>query len=387
MIINRFYERFVRHPRTALLAFLCYPFKIKKNKVVFRNFGGKGYSDNPKYIADEIIRRGYKYDMVWLVNEFYDEIPSSIRQVKNATLKCAYEMSTAKVIIINTKDALTCFKKKNQYLIQTWHSTYGPKYVEKDALDTLPAYYIKDSMENSAETDLFLSPCKLQTEEFRHAFWCECEIMPSGIPRNDVYFNYSPAQINSVKKELGIPSEAKIIIYAPTFRDDHSTEVYSLLDFAKIRKFLEERFGGDWYVLIRLHPGIQFDVNFKFDFNDHIINVSGYSDIQELLIASTLLITDYSSIMFDFYLLKKPVFLFTPDVDSPSIRGLRPMFYEFPFVHCKTQEELLSAITTFREKDYQDKVMEFEERFHSYDDGHAAERVVDRMKEIMNKND
>lgn len=387
MVIEKFFKRFLRHPRTALLSLVCYPLRLSKKKVVFRNFGGKGFSDNPKYIAEEILKRGYNYDIVWLVDGDYDDIPKQIRRVKNSTLRSAYELSTANVIVINTKDALCCFKKEKQYLIQTWHATFGPKYAEKDAQTILPAYYIKDSIENSAETDLFLSPCKLQTEEYRHAFWCKCEIMPSGIPRNDIYFNYNSAQISSVKKKLGVPGGAKLLIYAPTFRDDHSTDVYSLLDFARIRKFLEERFGGDWYVLIRLHPGIQFDVNFKFDFNDHIINVSGYSDIQELLIASSLLITDYSSIMFDFYLLKKPVFLFTPDVDSPSIRGLRPMFYEFPFLHCKTQEELLDAISTFREKDYQDKVMEFEERFHSYDDGHAAERVVNRINEIMNKND
>lgn len=385
MIISRFYRRFVRHPKSSILGLLCYIFRVNKKKIVFCNFAGNGYSDNPKYIADEIIAEKVECQMVWLVRRYYEDIPKCIKQIKLTSLKGAYELSTAGVIVINTKTALPFFKKKNQYLIQTWHSTYGPKYVEKDAMDILPSKYIKDSIENSKETDLFISPCKLQTEEFRQAFWCKCEILPSGIPRNDIYFKYNSSTISSIKKKINIPNEAKVLIYAPTFRDNQSTDVYSILDFKKVRLILEQRFGGCWYILIRLHPGIKYKVNFDFSFDDRIINVSDYDDIQELLLISSVLITDYSSIMFDFYLLKKPVFLFIPDINSSHIRGLRPSFYDFPFEHCMTQDDLILSIESFDESKYLERINNFDVKFQSYDDGHASERVVDRIKRMLDK--
>lgn len=383
MLLKRFSKRFIRHPRSAWYALLCYVFKVKSNKIVFSNFMGNGYGDNPKYIAEEILKKGLNYDIVWLVRQYYDNIPDAIRQVKITSILGAYELSTAKVIVINSKGALPFFKKERQYMIQTWHSTYGPKYVEKDAMDILPSKYIKDSIENSQETDLFLSPCKLQTEEFRHAFWCECEVMPSGIPRNDIYFKENGQLIEITRKKIGVPIDVNILIYAPTLRDNKATDVYSSLNFEEIQDALEKKYGGKWYILIRLHPGIAYDVDLNINFNDSIINVSSYDDIQEILLASSFLITDYSSIMFDFYLLKKPVFLYTPDVDSPEIRGLRPMFNDFPFVHCKTQTELLSAIDLFDMNRYLSEIDEFDKLFGSYDDGNASEKVVERIIKIM----
>ena len=383
MVISRFCKRFIRHPKSSLWGLICYIFKVNKRKIVFCNFAGNGYSDNPKYIAEEIIKEKLDSQIVWLVRKHYDDIPECIKQVKLPTLSSAYELSTAKVIVINTKNALPFFKKRSQYLIQTWHSTYGPKYVEKDAMDTLTAKYIKDSIENSEDTDLFISPCKLQTEEFRHAFWCNCEILPSGIPRNDIYFNYDSSTINEIKKRINLPCDAKILIYAPTFRDDKSIDIYSMLNFAKIQLTLEKRFGGNWFILVRLHPGIRYEVNFGFQFNDRIINVSDYDDIQELLLISNILITDYSSIMFDFYLLKKPVFLFTPDINSSHIRGIRPSFYDFPFDHCITEDDLLSSIESFKESDYFFRINKFDKQFQSYDDGNASERVVRRINQIL----
>ena len=119
--------------------------KIKSDKIVFINFNGKGYGCNPKYIAEGLLQNDKKIDMVWLVNSFHWKIPLEIRKVKFSSIKAMYELATAKVIVTNVKNDLRFKKKDGQYIIQTWHGSYSPKYLEKEAEENLSKQYIKES--------------------------------------------------------------------------------------------------------------------------------------------------------------------------------------------------------------------------------------------------
>ena len=185
--------------RTDIYALLNAFSKVQPTKIVFNNFNGKGYGDNPKYIAAEILKRNLSYDLVWIVNDDNIVLPKSIRKVKAGTFKCSYELSTAKVFINNVKNKLPFLKKKEQYYIQTWHGSFPLKFIEKEAESLLPAQYIKQSMKDSSKTDVVLSGSSMLSEVIRNSFWFSGEIFNCGQPRDDIYFNSTPEEILASK--------------------------------------------------------------------------------------------------------------------------------------------------------------------------------------------
>lgn len=351
-----------------------------QRKVLFYNFDGRGYGDSPKYIAEYLHKHYPKIKLVWYVNDLENYVPEYVEKVSSSR-KYTYARATAKIIVTNTKNAVT-EKKRGQFLIQTWHAIFGPKYAEKKVIDQLSDQYVADSKKNSAITDLWLAACNSQAEDFRNDFWCESEIMNSGLPRDDIYFTSTTEKKNHVRKVLNIPDGKKVLIFAPTFRDSGATDCYDV-DLDTAISLLERRTGKEWVALVRLHPNVPEEVaNKLYNYCDRIINTTSYPDPQELLLVSDFLITDYSSTMFDFIIQKKPVILYTPDLKD-NIRPLRPQFYRMPFPRCKDNAELMSALENFDEEEYKENLKAFEREFVSYDDGHASERVAERMIKVL----
>ncbi len=356
----------------------------KRNKIVLVNFLGRGYGDSPKYIAEEIMRQSLPYDLVWLVYDMNDIFPDGIRKVKFYSLKSRYELSTARVIISNTKARLPYSKKKAQYYIQTWHGGFGVKYIEKDIEQFLPDDYVRDSKYDSSITDLILSGSDFQTQVIKDSFWYDGEIFMKGIPRNDIFFNYTRETISKLKKLYGFEEDIKIVIYAPTFRRNGNVDVYQL-NAHKLLQTLREKTGDVWKLIIRLHPGIAGKRGI-FHYDNDVIDGSSFADSQELLVLSDLLITDFSSMMMDFSIMRKPVFLFILDLEDyiKDAGGVRPIFYNLPFSMAHSNEELNETIREFDISDYHNLLDSFMHKyFRSYDDGHASEYVVERIKKIM----
>lgn len=354
-----------------------------KKKIVFNNFNGRGFGDNPQYIAEEILRQGLCYDLVWLVKDMNTEMPEGIRKVKYGTIKSSYELSTAKVIINNVKNALPYLKKKEQYYIQTWHGELWLKLVEGECENLLEPKYIKESKADSAITDLLLSGCSIDTETFKKSFWYSGEIMEKGMPRYDLFFKATEKQIIGIKQKLGIKIEYKLALYAPTFRDDGSVDAYNL-DLELLIRTLEKKTGDKWVIVVRMHPNASRYIC-GYSFNERIINGTSISNPQELVLASNLLITDYSSIMVDFMILRKPVLLYVPDLVAYSkMRGFRPIYHQLPFVKVLDNNELNEAISKLDIEKYRLSIKEFvEKNVKSFDNGHASECVVDRIKDVM----
>lgn len=356
----------------------------KQKKIVFVNFLGRGYGDSPKYIAEEIMRQSLPYDLVWLVYDMNDIFPNGIRKVKFYSLKSRYELSTARVIISNTKSRLPYSKKRTQYYIQTWHGGFGVKYIEKDIEQFLPDDYVRDSKYDSSITDLILSGSDFQTQVIKDSFWYDGEIFMKGIPRNDIFFNYTQETISKLKKSYGFEEDVKIVIYAPTFRKNGNVDVYQL-NAHKLLQTLRKKTGDVWKLIIRLHPSVAGKSGI-FHYDDDVIDGSSYADSQELLVLSDLLITDFSSMMMDFAIMRKPVFLFILDLQDyiKDAGGVRPIFYNLPFSMAHSNEELNETIREFDMNDYHNLLDGFMHKyFRSYDDGHASEYVVERIKKIM----
>ena len=354
------------------------------------NYDGKGYGDNAKSIAEEIFRQDKPYDLIWLVRKDAF-VPEGIRKVFMYDWAGVYALSTAKVIINNCKANMPFFfkKKKKQFYLQTWHGDFALKFIEKEVEDTLPTEYVAQSKADSAVTDAVISGSESFSKILKESFWFpdHCSILEFGVPRNDLYFKADEVK-NQLKEKYGFSSQDMILLYAPTFRDNGSVECYDL-DFKRLKAFLEKNTQEVWRIIIRLHPNISHRGDL-FNYGDGIVNGTAYPDQQDLCMISDWLITDYSSIMGDFLLMKKPVFLYVPDLDvyssRTSGRGLRDLFYHLPLQFSRDQDALEEQITAFNQRSYEGEVESFMQRYyHPFDDGHASERVVSLLSQVMHR--
>ena len=359
--------------------------ELSNNKIVFVNFTGRGYGCNPKYLAEEILRQKLPYDLVWLVNDMTAPMPAKIRKVKYGGVNSMYELATAKVIVSNTKAVLPFpAKKYGQFFIMTWHGGQGFKQIERDAEDRLTVGYVTASKANSAITDLMMVNTQEQFDEFRRVMWYNGEILKCGLPRNDIFFRRDEKLIAQVRQRLNIPPANRIVMYAPTFRNEPAAmeQAYSL-DKKKLLDAFRKRFGGEWTLLVHFHPGVA--ANFaKVSFGDDIINATDYPDMQELILISDVLISDYSSVVCDFMFAGKTVFIYANDFDSyTKERGLRQPFFDLPYKINRNEEELFSDIETFDAIALEPKVKRFIDTVKPFDDGHASEKVVAGIKAVI----
>ena len=366
------------------LGLFRFPFRllpVSSKKVVFFNFNGKGYGDNPKYVAQEIIRQQLNYDLVWVVNDMKEPLPKEIRPVKMWTLRYVYELATAKVIVSNVKNYLPFVKRCSQYYVQTWHGAIPFKNIEKDAEATLAPAYIKESKANSRITDVCISCNSIQSENYREAFWFDGEIMECGYPRSDFFFS-PQSEKDRMKTKMKLPADKGIMLYCPTFRDNGASEAYGIVP-DQILDALHRSTGREWILLVRMHPNDKKGVSL-FRFNDRVINMTAYPDMQELLFVADAQITDYSSTIAEFLIMQKPVFVFASDLEEYSrTRGLSKNYFELPFKINRTNDELVQTISAYSEIAYIKAMAPYMQRYNSFDDGHASERVVARIKSVV----
>lgn len=383
---RKFFKKFLQRP----FAVLVYLLPIKENRIVFDNFGGKGYGDSTKYIAEELIKSGKNYELVWLVDNLSSyEFPKQIKTVKIDSIKALYMRATAKVWIDNVRHLHPVKKKKEQVYLQAWHAPFGPKKAEADAEKELGEDYVREAKYDGQIADGIISNSKLLDNQFKRAFWLSdhVEILSYGLPRNDFLARQidNTSKYDYLRNKFGFEKDGFYILYAPTFRDNYSLEGYKL-EYEKIAKEFSAKVNKKARIVVRLHPNVWNQSNF-INYGENILNGTIYPDMQELLLACDALISDYSSCVFDFAILKKPVFICALDIkEYEKTRGLLPEFYDFPFPMATSNEEMLTNIKNYDQKSYFDKVNRYFERYPLYDDGNASRRVVDWLeKKIKEK--
>lgn len=374
------YEFFVKR----ILCNIFYFFPIQKNKIFLSNFFVKGYGDNPKYIAEEIIKQNLPFDLVWATKFDYDEsLPKQIRSVRYGSIKYFYEYATAKMWIDNVRNSLrTPYKKKGQYYIQTWHGGLGVKKAEKDAENILDPKYIRMAKKDSQFTDIIIAASKWNTSKYMDSFWYTGKVLECGAPKSDVFFRNCVKIKQNICNFFQVEETVKFVLYAPTFRDDGSLDCYNI-PVRQMILALEKKWGGKWKLIIRLHP----NVNCKactIIFDKDTLNGNLYLDINEMILASDLLITDYSSCMFDAMDCKKKVLIYATDIYKyRQERGFYFQMEDLPFEVAKTKEELIKIINQFDSNAYESNVLAFKNKMGVFNDGHASERVVEHIKKIM----
>lgn len=362
---------------------------INKGQILFSSYYGKNFSCNPKALTEYILSNCPKdFSVCWMLNESADSstIPQGVKIVRPNTIEYLRFLYTSEFIITNVRQFVLrsyWIKKKGQKYIMTWHSSVGLKCIEGDAsLDSLGKSYVRAAKFDSKQCDLILSGSSFRSKIVKRAFWYTGEILEKGTPRNDVFF--SDALLSIARKKVNeyfrIPENSNIILYAPTFRKSGTLEFYKV-DWDRILQIAKSNFSANTYVLIRLHPNlIKGDLNTScLTSYSNTIDATFYPDMHELLCASDVLITDYSSSMFDFPLTRKPVFLFAKDF-SQYDRGVYFNFNELPFDFADSDEKLAYILSAFDLKTYQTRVESFmKDRIGSFESGHSCYSTIEWM--------
>ena len=365
---------------------LCWTFfqylPKNKNKIVFESFNGRGYSDSPKAIAEEFRKRG-GYLLYWVVNDMDEELPFDVKPLKRDSARSVWHYATAGVWVDNSRKMSYVKKRKSQTYVQTWHG-FPLKCIENDAKDVLEPYYVEAAYWDSQFCDLMLSNGRFMTELYGKSFWYYGgTVMEGGFPRNDILVKPGKGIAGQVRKSLGLPEDCRFILYAPTFRRERGLEVYDV-DYEGCIRALSGRFGGEWMVLARLHPSmaaraeeLRLDPRF-------VRNVSMYPDIQELYLLADAMLTDYSSVMFDYMVTGKPCFLYVNDLSA--YKDDRDFYYDIdklPYQRAENNEELSQIIGDYDPVVQRAGIDSFYNEFGIEETGCAAERAADFIEGIV----
>ena len=355
-----------------------------RNKAVCQSYYGRGYSDSPKALADELLARGWK--VYWTVKGEAEaaSLPPGVVPVRVDSPRAIYHLCTAGAWVDNSRKWAYTQKRGATCYVQTWHG-FPLKRIEGDAAGALPEDYLRAARKDSRMADLFLSNSRFLTEIYRRAFWFKGDVQEEGFPRNDMLAQPHPELSEKVRRALGLSGDKKLMLYAPTFRRDMGLAAYDM-DYARCVRALGRRFGGEWLILAKLHPNVaekaaQLDLDPRY-----VRNASDYPDIQELYLACDGLVSDYSSVMFDFMITGKPCFLYVKDL--AAYRGDRNFYFDLdrlPFPRAEDNDQLEEALLGFDPQEQARRSQAFYQEFGIVESGAAASRAVDYLEQRRKK--
>lgn len=351
---------------------------VKKNRVMVSVYDRKGLTCNPKYIVLELLRTyGSRLEILW-VTKYPDtcrEVEDlGIRVVKTNSLSHAFLYLRTRFYITNDNFPSWARHRKSQLWLNTWHGAMNYKNIGYDFLEPMNPTSFRVFRLANRQADFFLSGSRFFAENTAQSFRFDRDVfLPTGLPRNDILFGDGTAVQQKVRDFYHIPGQKRLAVFAPTFRKDRRDDAYGM-DFAAVRQALSQRFGGEWAILFRNH-------NFVKDTLGHsgTVDVSGYHDMQELLCAADILISDYSSCLYDFCLTGRPAFVYATDLQSymTSDRSFAYPFEKWPYPASDSNETLIRAIARFDGETYRQRIAAHLQDVGAYDKGTASKQVAD----------
>ncbi|MEU5883686.1 CDP-glycerol glycerophosphotransferase family protein [Spirillospora sp. NPDC047279] len=352
---------------------------------LFESYFGRQYSDSPRAILEELRRRDAPYEFLWIVDNGQAEVPEGVTVVRRLSREYFEALARAEFIVSNSHLPMWFERRPEQKVLQTWHGATLKRIgfdIERVQFATRN-YHEKLATEVGQWTHL-ISPSPWCTPILERAFRFEGRTLETGYPRNDIFFAPEQEEIKErVRRRIGLPEGKKVVLYAPTWRDDkfYRRGKYRL-DLQLDLEEMWRRLGDDHVLLVRRHPNIvdrvpEVGTDFVFD-------VSVYPEMQELLLISDVLVTDYSSVMFDFAITRRPMVFFTYDLETYR-DTLRGFYFDFeaeaPGPLLRTSAEVIDALVGIDDvaADHAGAYQAFVDTHCPLDDGKATIRVVERV--------
>ena len=362
---------------------------VKPGRVVCWAYNFKQYGCNPRYLTEYLLEHNPNFEIYWVFRRGVDvsQVDPRVRVVRFRSWEYLKLVATAEFFVTNSRTEpykIYWHKRPGQKYLMLWHGGVSMKRIEKDVEDKLGFSYVHKAKVDSRTADLMISGCRMHTDLIRNAFWYDGEVLERGIPRNDIFFNEGRrAEFRSrVVAAFGLDPDSRIVLYAPTFRRNMSIEPYRI-DWSRVMASLRRLYDSDKVsVIVRMHPNLigKVDTSSLIAY-DGVVDGTRYHDMQELLMAADMLITDYSSSMFDFTMQGRPCLLYATDVAQYD-RGYYFSFRDFPYPLAENEDDLVALLDGFSMEDYASKLDEFfTHRVGLNESGRAAEALAEWMEQ------
>ena len=378
MISKKNIKFFINRIYTSIYA----TFHPIKKKILFESFRGKQYSGNPRAISEMMHEKYPDYEIVWALNSMIDTyhlLPDYIKIVPSTGKQYYQEVATAYCHVSNEPYETNIHKRRGQFNVQTWH---GDRTFKKVLYDAWEGGKRPTPVMDNKVTDICLAASIFGESVYRTAFQYQGDILTVGSPRNDKLIKRTADTIE-IRKKIKIDSKYKIMLYAPTFRDQ-ATGKQKSIDINRTLA-IKEKTGEKWICLLRAHPaskGIDYSVD-----NKTVIDVTDYPDMADLLCITDLLITDYSSTACDAVSAGIPTILAIYDADeyTRGSRELKVTPEEAGFIIAYDQNSLEDLLCKTTEDVYRDMFKRVDRFYGTIESGNATEKVCELINDQYTK--
>ncbi len=366
--------------------FLSHFATTNERQIVFESGLGKRYEDSPRMIYEKMVENNEDFDYIWIMNNKAPlRVNPGTKIVKRLSPEFYKYLATSKYWVNNQNFPTYLTKPKQTRYLQTWHGTPLKKMQhDQEQIEGRDEGYLARVTHAKNQWSALVSPSAYATNAFRSAFQYKGPVLELGYPRNDIFYTEDLEERKSkIRQKLAIPEDKKVILYAPTFRDNEKKGKKFVRKNKINFRIFERRLGKDHILLIREHVVVSNKLKIPEEFRHNIINVSKYPNIQELMIASDMLVTDYSSVMFDYVNTGKPVYFYCYDLhEYNDMRG----FYfdlekEAPGPIVKNSSKLCRAIAKNNQywDNYKEQYLAFQNRFTPLDGPNRSEKVYKKF--------
>lgn len=368
--------------------FIVFSLLPLRNRVIASAFDGKKYGDNSKYVVEKIHELDPSIEIVWLCDPGYSyNTPEYVKKVyctdRRCVLKRCYYYFTSKVWINTHLYDKYLHKRSGQLVIETWHGGLGIKKIEGDvAKFASNRFQVNKIKKTSRLADIFISNSKFLSDIYRKAFFFDGTIWEVGFPKDEPLFRQNGSTKEKVCGWFGIENDSQIIVYAPTYRGGfEDSGIIDMspydLDLNMVKNACEAKTGKKCVVIKRWHPSMSKFVSENMDNNGDIIDGTSYPEMQDLIIASDIFISDYSSCIFEAALKNIPCYIYANDYDDYlGDRGAYFALNELPFPYATTNKDMCSLI---QESDLNDSITKwngFVDKMGLNEDGNASYNIA-----------
>jgi len=366
---------------------------VQKDMIIFESNMGRNYTGNPKYIYEEMVRQGLdkKYRCYIILDDTSIQIPGHAKKIKRSRTLYYMIMGIAGIWVSDSRMPNYIIKRKGVHYIQTWHGTPLKKLaMDMDSInmagETDIEKYKRNFYKNTRTWDYLISQNHYSTEIFKRAFAFDKTILEIGYPRNDILISGNKKEyIDQLKKSMGLPLDKKVLLYAPTWRDNQyyakgAYKFTNALDFDLFR----EKLGDEYVCIVKYHYLVKDNLDWSA-YKGFVYNFDMCENIAQLYLVSDMLITDYSSVMFDYSILRRPMLFFAYDLEDYK-DNLRGFYFDFlkeaPGPVTRTTGELIDSILNYKPEEYASKYEAFHKKYNHVDDGNASRKVVELIKKL-----